>query len=481
MHTIPCPHCSTPLRFRDTSQRGRVIACPACSGSICIEEQGGQLVVRSAATVELPQSAPLCAPISFGLLFLIVGSVVGLVIAYFFLIKAPEDAVTAESRLPPPHTAKPEQANSDEPDERPGTSSPRNVTDLPSQERFRKIHSLVERYLLEQGVFPNGQMGREHEKRPADFSWIADLERMQSVDGFVISAERPWNDPVNESFVRRRLELFQNPQLPETVGTDRYPTTHFAGLTGIGIDAEVLPRKHPRAGIFSRYSPTRREDIIDGTAHTIMVVGVTQQLGSWARPGEATLRSFSQEPYVNGPDGLGTGEQESMQVLMADGSVRTVSVQTDPVIARRMAAIADGLPLTMQRPGDPLTMLVPLQSTNPPEMAVIQANDAPIEPLLTPEPPAFDIQKSLALKILSYQLEKPTALSVLLPELEELAGVPINWKDLDESDLNQVVTLQAEKISLLQLLEMLAAEANLRIQIEPYAIVLKQQREAGLE
>ena len=65
------------------------------------------------------------------------------------------------------------------------------------------------------------------------------------------------------------------------------------------------------------------------------------------------MRGLSREPYINGPDGFGTGSPDSMQVLMADGRVLAVSDKIDPRIFRRMAAKADGLPLDESEEGEP--------------------------------------------------------------------------------------------------------------------------------
>src|SRR5262249_21127427 len=116
---------------------------------------------------------------------------------------------------------------------------------------------------------------------------------------------------------------------------------HFVGVAGVGSDAARLPASDPRAGIFSYDRATRWDDIRDGASNTWLVLGVRDHLGSWAAGGPSTVRGLTREPYVNGPDGFGTGQEDSMLVLMADGRVRTVSRQADPRILRSLAAMAD--------------------------------------------------------------------------------------------------------------------------------------------
>src|SRR5262249_1938136 len=162
--------------------------------------------------------------------------------------------------------------------------------------------------------------------------------------------DRPWNDRRNDPFVRRRLAVFQNPEIARLTGADGYPASHFAGVAGVGADAAKLHPRDARAGIFNNQRPTRVEDIRDGASNTLLVMGVREHLGSWADGGTATVRGIAREPYVNGPDGFGTGNPDSMLVLMADGSVRTIGAQTDPRVIRRMAAKADGLALDESEP-----------------------------------------------------------------------------------------------------------------------------------
>ena len=134
--------------------------------------------------------------------------------------------------------------------------------------------------------------------------------------------DRPWNAPQNEPFVRRRLTMFQNPAISELTGADGYPASHFVGVAGVGADAARLDHRSARAGIFSNDRRTRLEDIRDGAGNTLLVLGVRDQLGSWGAGGPATVRGLTSEPYLNGPDGFGTGADDAMSALMADGGVR---------------------------------------------------------------------------------------------------------------------------------------------------------------
>jgi hypothetical protein len=335
----------------------------------------------------------------------------------------------------------------------------------------------------------------------AGFSWMADLA--VTPDGPRPDWKRPWNDPINDRFVRRSLPQFQNPDVRQLAGEDGYPASHFVGVTGVGSDAAQLPVDHPRAGIFGDERRTKMEDIRDGASNTMLIAGTQQQLGSWASVRGAT-RAFTREPYVNGPDGFGTGHADSMLVVMADGSVRTVNRKTSPSVVRRMAAMADGLPLDPAVRGEPGE---PAQNTEPepppaPEVAVVPA-PAPPAPEVTPKvepekappkperepmperepgaPAPINPQLALDLKLSSIEQTKPVPLKDLLMLVEEMAGVPI---EIDREKLgaaaarlDQEQTLKMVNPSLREILKKLLDQTGLDFQVDKECIrVIRRAR-----
>ncbi|QDT34614.1 hypothetical protein [Thalassoglobus polymorphus] len=462
--------------MKDLGPRDRTIPCPSCAAKLHLHIEQGQLLNVSLETEALPVPASVQSPASFRLLFGVLGTLVAAVLIYFAMSNnsAP---VLSESDSPDGVTEKNELVE-DSPDAS-GEGSPAPDEDVPPVEgelsiaqRLKVIHGLVQEYRQQNGVYPNGKM-LEVDGEPARFSWVAEVMRTAERDGSLMAQRRAWDDPVNDAFVRRRLEQFQNPEINQLAGDDRYPTTHFAGVTGVGVESEKLPLRHPRAGIFSPYRETTIADVLDGTANTMMLVGVQADYGSWARPGPATLRGFTAEPYINGPDGMGTGQPDSMQVLMADGSVRTLSQKTSPIIVRRMAAMADGLTLSLEMEGDPLTMKSEVAVAQGPVEKKDPEADLPIEPMLAEDPPPFDIEESLSQKIRSYRLEQPKPLRVILSELQEISGVPMDLSALDEATMDRESTLVAEETTLKGLFEELASSQGLEIELKPFAIVVR--------
>lgn len=289
--------------------------------------------------------------------------------------------------------------------------------------------------------------------------------------------DRPWNDPVNDAFVRRRLLEFQNPAITELTGADGYPATHFVGVAGVGEDAAKLDVRDPRAGIFAEDRTTRLEDVRDGLSNTWLVLGARAHLGSWAAGGPATVRPITRDPVVNGPDGIGTGQGDSMLVLLADGSVRTVSAAADPRWLRGMATINDGEPL---RAGEHRSL--PEAEAGNVASAADQADvevsddtnfdDLPLAPEFAPEPvrKSRDLASALRQPILLFDQSGERKLVELLPGIGEMAGAPIR---IDAAELGSAavrltkpVQLRLENTTVGDILENLLKPAGLAYRIE---------------
>ncbi|HUG90597.1 MAG TPA: hypothetical protein VML55_07180, partial [Planctomycetaceae bacterium] len=378
-------------------------------------------------------------------------------------------------------------------------------------DRLTRLGERLDAYRGAHGHFPAGTVPHP-QFPPADrFSWLAELADDEGQPG----RSRPlwdqrWHDPLNDRFVRQPMPDVLNPAVGEQVGRNRFPATHFAGMAGVGPDAPELPVTHPRAGIFGYDRQTRLEDIHDGTANTILVAGVQVRLGGWAGGGPGSVRSFTREPYVNGPDGFGTGQPDSMQVLMADGSVRTISKAVSPVIVRRMAAMADGFPLddaVPGEPGDPPPVPRPtVEPVDDPDLAhaapapprAARRADAPIDdpapeehadpPVAAPTPPepAIDVAAALAQQIARYELPRPVAVRRLLVELEDMIGAPLDLGGGDtielEARLDRTVSVRLEKTTVGAILDDVTRQAGISYTIDGGTIRLRPATaEPGLE
>ncbi|MCA8998620.1 MAG: hypothetical protein KDA80_16590 [Planctomycetaceae bacterium] len=368
-----------------------------------------------------------------------------------------EDHLARPSSAPPPH--EPVRENG---------SAVEQTQELTLEEKLErklvKIHDLIADAQNWEGTYP-ASLAPE-----SGFGWIAAIARKELPE-IPVDPQHPWNALGNDDFVRRRFPMFENPILVRTPGSDGLPPSHFVGITGVGVNAASLPKAHPRAGVFGHNRHTQTSEVRDGLANTIMIAGVNNRFGSWARDDYATMRGFEREPYVNGPDGFGTGQPDSMLVLNADGSIRTISVKTDPLIVRRLAAMADGLPLDLSVAGDPLTMDAPVA---PQELTTEDpAEDKPLSVEFAPDQPAFQIQDRLGQRILSYKLETPVPVRQLMLELEELVGVPFVLQDVPHESLEINVRLAAENLSVGDLMAQILLQAGLTFEVQDYQIVIQ--------
>jgi len=56
----------------------------------------------------------------------------------------------------------------------------------------------------------------------------------------------------------------------------------------------------------------------------------------------ATMRSLTKQPYINGPDGIGGPYTGGCNMGLADGSVRFLSENIDPKVLEALATMAGG-------------------------------------------------------------------------------------------------------------------------------------------
>jgi hypothetical protein len=120
--------------------------------------------------------------------------------------------------------------------------------------------------------------------------------------------------------------------------------THYVGMSGIedgrNVVAAALARSDPRAGVFGYDQVARLAEITDGASNTIMLIGSGKMTGPWVQAGGATIRG-ARAPYFDSLTGFGsaTSPGSGAIVLMADGSVKTISKDIDPAVFRALCTI----------------------------------------------------------------------------------------------------------------------------------------------
>ncbi len=341
------------------------------------------------------------------------------------------------------------------------------------QQQEERLLQALRAYTKAEGHFPPGAEGGPLWDPATRLSWIAlVLPYMGRADWYQqLQLRYPWNSPQNRAVAQRPLEEVLNPALPQRTTEAGFPVTHYVGVGGMGADA-VQPQADPRRiGVFGFGRTLKPEEITDGLSHTIAIAGVDRGLGPWASGGSATVRPFTQPPYVNGPDGFGTGQPDGMFVGMADGSVRFISKNVDPRVLEMLATARgmeriEGLAWEagpkVIRPGSPAVgpsakppETKPSSGPGPSETAKSQPSEGPAPKQTEPKPPEGPSEKPPAVaekeksgpSVAQLQAETEARLaekvaSVELPGLslrkavgvvEALSGVRITY-DLEEME-----------------------------------------------
>ena len=168
------------------------------------------------------------------------------------------------------------------------------------------------------------------------FAVLPFIEQAALYNQMTENSKAAWDSPAIQEWSSIAIPTYLNPGMPASTPN----ATHYVGMAGVGEDAAELEVDHERAGMFGYDRKTRFRDVTDGTSNTIMLTETTDTDIPWAQGGR-TLKSLTQEPYINGPDGIGSRFAGGCNVLLGDGSVRFVSENIDAEVMRRLSAMAD--------------------------------------------------------------------------------------------------------------------------------------------
>jgi len=188
----------------------------------------------------------------------------------------------------------------------------------------------------------------EGDNLQAHYSWMHHLlpfiGHQDLYDKFDLN--KPWRDRGNLQNCSQPIPEYLNPA-DDRLRWKGYPfenfaLTHFVGMSGIedarNVVAAKLPRTDPRAGVFGYDSVATPAEITDGTSNTIMVLGGGEIASPWIMGGGATIRG-AREPYFDRITGFGSKGTSGVTVVMADGSVRTISSNISPAVFRALCTM----------------------------------------------------------------------------------------------------------------------------------------------
>ncbi|MEZ6129107.1 MAG: DUF1559 domain-containing protein [Planctomycetaceae bacterium] len=210
-----------------------------------------------------------------------------------------------------------------------------------SKNNMKQLGLAMHNYHDVYGHFPIGTVAdtnlKPEQRLSFLFSVLPFVEQAALYNALSGTSKLAWDDAQNEQMTSVAIPTFVHPSVVPAIPN----ATSYVGMAGIGEDAAELPVRHERAGIFGYNRKTRMRDITDGTSNTIMMTEANDTDIPWAAGGK-TLKSLTQQPYINGPDGIGGPSPGGCHVLMADGSVRFVSENIDPQMMEALSAMADG-------------------------------------------------------------------------------------------------------------------------------------------
>ncbi|RMF99127.1 MAG: DUF1559 domain-containing protein, partial [Planctomycetota bacterium] len=347
--------------------------------------------------------------------------------------------------------------------------------------RQEQLGQACSAYLKAEETFPPAAVGGGLVPPETRLSWLAlMLPYMGHLDwSQQLQPGYSWDSAQNRAVARRELPEVINPVFGRTTAIPPYPDTHYVGVTGLGEGAGMLPADDPRAGVFSYVRRTRLADIGDGSSNTIAVLGVAARRGPWASGGSPTARPLTRPPYVDGPDGFGSGQPDGMLALMADGSVRFVRRDVDERVFEQLATIngresatVDALiPAKDHRPFD-----MPDRVEEPGESAPEEPAEGPVvQPGEVVDLPKVDVAACLSLSVSAMHSGNAT-LGEFVGVLSRLSGVPISL-DLDALEAvgesaGSVPGVDLEQTDIASVLDTLARAVGLDVQTDDYGVRL---------
>jgi hypothetical protein len=165
-------------------------------------------------------------------------------------------------------------------------------------------------------------------------SWMAELLPYLGYDQVSRRVRRDlsWRDDENITPASVLVPNFLAPGSVKSTWYVSYPAiepelaaTHFVGMAGVGLDAAMYPPDHPDAGIFNY---DRRTSLagVPNRSKTIFMIQVPPGFHSpWIAGGGSTIRGAPQTKSVEPFLSLNDKRERNTTVLMADGSVKTIS------------------------------------------------------------------------------------------------------------------------------------------------------------
>lgn len=205
-----------------------------------------------------------------------------------------------------------------------------------SKNNLKQIGLAMHNYHDSYEYFPSGTVENADLEVDQRLSWMVSiLPFIDQVELYnQINQDEGCTSETNQPLLETPIITYMNPGY----SADGFPT-HYVGIGGLTADGPTAKLPSEIAGFFGYDRKTRIRDITDGTSNTVMVAESNGLSGPWGQGGPATVVPFTQQPYINGPDGVGGPFRGGCHFLMADGSVRFVSENIDPSVVEKVTTI----------------------------------------------------------------------------------------------------------------------------------------------
>jgi hypothetical protein len=141
----------------------------------------------------------------------------------------------------------------------------------------------------------------------------------------------PWDSPNNLQVAQQMPEVFRCPDSPSGPGSN---LTNYVVIIGD-------PSQKPMQSLFLPNHWTAFREISDGTSNTILVLETATPV-PWTQPDADPKFDQIVAQAEMGPAVLGSAHPGIANVIMADGSVRTLDVSIDNQKLRALIQPADG-------------------------------------------------------------------------------------------------------------------------------------------
>lgn len=187
--------------------------------------------------------------------------------------------------------------------------------------------------------FPAGTVENEDLEVDQRLSWMVSILPYMDQSGLYnqINQDEGFTSETNQPLLETPIVTYMSPGY----SPDGF-STHYVGIGGLTADGPTAKLPSEIAGFFGYDRKTRMRDVTDGISNTVVVAESNGLSGPWGQGGPATVVPFTQQPYINGPDGVGGPFRGGCHFLMGDGAVRFVSENIDPSVVEKLATIQGG-------------------------------------------------------------------------------------------------------------------------------------------